>query len=194
MSTQKVTNKIIEDAKQEAKDILEKYKQDAASIEKEFAERIAQRKRQIEIEIEDIKKTEIMRALSQKRLDLNKKITEQKQKLIIKTIDEAVSKLLNHKQYLDFLKALIKNSGQKEGELLLSKNDVKQYRSALEGYLRSEGLNLKISTGDDMKGGIIIRKEKANHIGSLSIILELLSDELAINVSKVLYKQKGERI
>lgn len=187
MSTQKVTNKIIEDAKQEAKDILEKYKHDAANIEKEFAERIAQRKRQIEIEIEDIKKTEIMRALSQKRLDLNKKVTEQKHKLIIQTIDEAASKLLSHKQYLDFLKALIKNSGQKEGELLLSKNDVKQHRTALESYLRSEGLNLKISTGDDMKGGIIIRKEKANHLGSLSIILELLSDELAVSVSKVLY-------
>jgi vacuolar-type H+-ATPase subunit E/Vma4 len=139
------------------------------------------------MEIEEIKKTEIMRALSQKRLDLNKKITEQKQQLITQTIDEAVSKLLGDKQYPDFLKALIKNSGEKNGELLLSKNDVKQHRGILEKYLKSEGLDLKITTDDDMKGGIIIRKEKANHIGSLDIILELLSDELAINVSKVLY-------
>ena len=187
MSTQKVTSKIIEDAKQEAKDILAKYKDDAADLDKEFAGRIAQKKQQIEADVEDIKKTEIMRALSQKRLDLNKKITEQKQKLITLTIEEAVSKLLGHKHYPDFLKALIKNSGEKEGELLLSKNDVKQHRGVLEKYLKFEGLDLKITSDDDMRGGIIIRKEKANHIGSLSIILELLSDELAINVSKVLY-------
>ena len=78
MSTQNVTNKIIEDAKQDAKEILAKYKDDAASLDKEFAERIALKKQQIETEIEEIKKTEIMRALSQKRLDLNKKITAQK--------------------------------------------------------------------------------------------------------------------
>ena len=187
MPTQNVTNKIIEDAKKEAKDILAKYKDDAASLDKEFAEQIAQKKQQIETEIEEIKKTEIMRALSQKRLDLNKKTTEQKQKLITITIDEAVSNLLGHKQYPDFLKALIKNSRVKEGELLLSKNDVKQYRGVLENYLKSEGLDLKITTDDGMKGGIIIRKEKSSHIGSLSIILELMSDELAINVAKVLY-------
>ena len=187
MSTQKVTNKIIEDARREAQDILTKFKVEAASIEKELAERIAQKKKQVDTEVEEIKQTEIMRALSQKRLDLNKKLTGQKQKLISATIDKAVSKLLGHKEYLGFLKALIKNSGEKEGELLLSKNDVKQHRGVLEKYLKFEGLDLKITSDDDMKGGIIIRKEKANHIGSLSIILELLSDELAINVSKVLY-------
>jgi V/A-type H+-transporting ATPase subunit E len=187
MSTQRVTDKIIEDAKREAQDILAKYKDDAARIEKEFAERIVHKKNQVDTEIEEIKKTEIMRALSQKRLDLNKKITEQKQKLITATVDEAVSKLLVHKQYLDFLKALIKNSGEKEGELLLSKNDVKRYRSDLENHIKTEGLNLKIATGNDMMGGIVISREKTNHIGSLNIILELLSDELAITVSKVLY-------
>lgn len=187
MSTQKVTNKIIEDAKREAQDILTKYRDDAANIEKEFAQRIAQKKRQVATEIEEIKKTEIMRALSQKRLDLNKKITEKKQKLITRAIEEAVSKLLVHRQYLDFLKALIKNSGEKEGELLLSKNDAKQYGNDLEKYIKTEGLNLKIVTGDEIRGGIIIKKEKTNHIGSLNIILELLSDELAITVSKELY-------
>jgi V/A-type H+-transporting ATPase subunit E len=187
MTTQKVTNKIIEDARREAQDILTKYKVEAASIEKEFAERIAQKKKQVDTEVEEIKQTEIMRALSQKRLDLNKKLTGQKQKLISATIDEAVSKLLGHKEYLDFLKALIKNSGEKEGELLLSKNDVKRYRGDLENHIKTEGLNLKIATGDDMTGGIIIRRKMTNHIGSLNIILELLNDELAIAISKILF-------
>jgi vacuolar-type H+-ATPase subunit E/Vma4 len=187
MSTQKVTSKIIEDAKREVQEILAKYRDDAANIQQEFAQRVAQRKRQVDTEIEEIKKTEIMRALSQKRLDLNKKITEKKQKLITETVDEAVSKLLVHKQYPDFLKALIKNSGEKEGELLLSKNDIKQYGNDLEKYIKAQGLDLKITTGDEMTGGIIIKKEKTNYIGSLNIILELLNDELAIAVSKELF-------
>ena len=53
--------------------------------------------------------------------------------------------------------------------------------------MHKEGMNLKISVSDDMNGGIVIKKEKTSYIGSLDMIAELLSNEMAIAVSKTLY-------
>lgn len=187
MSAQKVTDKILADAKEEARQILAKYKEEAQTIVNDYAQRAVQKKQQIENEVAEIKKTAIMRAVSQKKLELNKHIILHKQALIKNIIEETVTKLIGHKDYASFLKALIKKSAEKQGELLMSNTDIKRHRDDLEKYIRKEGLGLKISAGDDMKGGIIIRKEKTNYIGSLDIILELLSDELAIVVSKEIF-------
>ena len=128
-----------------------------------------------------------MRSISQKRLELNKKITEHKQKRIKTAINEAIAKLPEHKGYLDFLKTLIKSSGAREGNLVVSEADAKRYRNDLEKYIRDNKLNLKVTVSDGLKGGVLIKKEKTSYIGSLDIILELLNDELAIAVSKELF-------
>jgi V/A-type H+-transporting ATPase subunit E len=187
MSTQKVIDKILEDARKEAQEIIAQHKSEANNITKNYAERIAQKKIVIDNHVAELKNKEIMRALSQKRLDLNKKLTQNKQELINVTIAEAVKKLIEHKEYVAFLKALIKNSGETEGELLLNNTDLKRHRSELEKFVRIEKLNLRIAGANDIKGGIIIKKGKINYLGSLDIIIELLSDELAIAVSKILY-------
>ena len=187
MATQEVINKILEDAKKEAEEITAQHKSEASDIAKDYAERIAQKKTVIDDQVAETKNTEIMRALSQKKLDLNKKLTQKKQELINATIAEAIEKLIEHKKYIGFLKALIKNSGETEGELLLSNIDLKRHRDELEKFIRSEKLNFKIAGANDIKGGIIIKKGKTSHIGSLNIILELLNDELAIAVSRILY-------
>jgi vacuolar-type H+-ATPase subunit E/Vma4 len=187
MSSQRVTEKILADAKEEAKQILAQHKEEAKNIADDYAKRFAQKKAHSDREVEETIKTEIMRALSQKRLDLSKKMTGHKQKLIKAAIKEAVGQLIEHKEYATFLKALVKNSGEKEGELILSNADAKRFGDDLEKYIRKEGLNLRISANDEMTGGIIIKKEKTTYIGSLDIILELLSDELAIVISKELF-------
>jgi len=188
MPTQRVTEKILEDAKKEAQEILAKHQTEASNIARDYEDRIAKKKREIDQELERRKKIEIMRAVSQHGLDLKKKLTEHKQKVIKATVDQAISQLIDHENYLDFLKALIKGSGEKEGELLLNKADAKRYRDDLKQFTDKHELNLKITADDEIRGGVIVRKEKTNYIGSLDIILELLSDELAIVVSKELFK------
>ncbi|UCF70558.1 MAG: V-type ATP synthase subunit E [candidate division WOR-3 bacterium] len=186
MSTQKVIDKILEDAKKDAEEITAKHKKEASSIAEEFDEKIAQKKRQIKKEIEEQRETHIMRTISQQRLRLNMKQTEHRWNLIKKIIDEAVAKLPEHTDYLMFLKNLIKKSGEREGELLLSKHDFGHYRNDLEKFLRSEKINLKVNEDSDITAGLIIKRGTTNYIGSLDIILELLSDEIAITISKTL--------
>jgi vacuolar-type H+-ATPase subunit E/Vma4 len=187
MVTQKVTEKILEDAQKEAQEILDKYKKEAAAVKQEYSEKIAAEKKKIEDELEATKQAEILRSVSQKRLEFNKQLTHQKYKLINELTHDSLKKLPEHKNYLDFLKALIKKSGKEDGELLMAAHDIKQYKDDVEKFLKREGVHYVIKPGNDLKGGIIIKKGKTAYLGSLDLISDLTRDELTIAVSKILW-------
>ncbi len=187
MATQKVTEKILDDAKKEAKGILDKYRKEATQLKKEYDEKIATKKKQIESDVEAIKKNEIIKTVSQKRMELSREVVAQKRKFIKDVIEEALKKLPEHKGYLNFLKELIKKSREKEGELIINEQDWKRYGSDIDKFMEKEGLHYKVTANNEIIGGIMVKKEKTTYIGSLDLISELLSDELTIAVSKQLY-------
>jgi len=187
MATQTVTEKIISDAKKEAENILKKYKEEAAKIKKASEEKLAAKRKEIEQEADARKKAEILRAVSQKRLELNKVLVFEKRKLIQEVISGALKKLTTHKKYLDFLKELIENSGEKDGELILNKKDLEKHGATLKKFLQKKGLKYKINTDDKIIGGVMVKREKTIHHGTLKLISELLKDELTIAVSEKLF-------
>ncbi len=187
MATQKVTEKILDDANKEAKEILDKYKKEAAQIRKEYDEKIGLKKQQIESDLKTLKENEILRAVSQKRMELNRAVVAEKRKYIRGVIEDALKVLSQHKGYIGFLKELITKSGEKDGELIINKHDWKRYGSELEKFMKKQGLNYTINTNNEIIGGVLIKKEKTTYHGSLDLIRELLSDELAIAVSTELY-------
>jgi vacuolar-type H+-ATPase subunit E/Vma4 len=187
MATQKVTEKILTDAQQEAQDILTTYKKEADTVKHEYSEKIAAKKKAIEDEVEATKQAEILRTVSQKRLEFKKQLTLQKYKLINEVSHDSLKTLPKHKKYLDFLKALITKSGKERGELLMTAHDMKQYKTNVEKFLKREGIQYVIKPGNDFAGGIIVKKGKTTYLGSLDLISELTRDELAIAVSKILW-------
>ena len=187
MAQQKVTEKILEDAKKEAREILDRFKEKTEKISDEYEKRIADKKTQIETDVAAAKENEIMRTLSQKRLEFNKEVVRQKHMFIDDIIGDALKKIHEHKEYVTFLKTLINKSGEKDGELLLNKQDVKRYGAELEKFIKKEGLRLKMKGDNEISGGLIIKKGKTAYLGSLDIIGELLGDELTIAISRVLY-------
>ena len=187
MATQKVTEKIIQDAKKEAQEILDNYKKEAAAVKQEYSEKIAAKKKKCADEVEATKQAEILRTVSQKRLEFNKQLAFQKYKLINEISHDSLKKLPGHEKYLDFLKALIKKSAKEDGELLMTTHDIKQYKADVEKFLKREGLHYLIKPGNDLKGGIIVKKGKTTYLGSLDLIGELTRDELAIAVSRILF-------
>ena len=193
MATQKVTEKILNDANKEAKEILSKYKKEAAQIRKEYEERIGIRKQQIESDLETMKDNEILRTVSQKRMELNRAIVAEKRKYIRDVIEDALKGLSQHKGYIGFLKELIKKSGEKKGELIISKHDWQRHGAELEKFMKKEDLNYKVTQNNEITGGVLIKKEKTTYHGSLDLIRELLNDELTIAVSKALYKDKKSK-
>lgn len=191
MAPQKVTEKIIDDAQKEARSILNRYKQEAEQIYKTYTEKIKLRRAQIEKEIERLKDTEILRAISQKKLLMNNAIVSKKRELIIEIIKQALKELPAHKQYLSFLKQLIENSGQKNGVLIISESDFKKYGSALKTFFNKKKLSFEIETSKQITGGLIIKKEKTEYLGTIDLISELLGDQLTIAISKKLFSRRN---
>lgn len=187
MATQQVTDRILEDAKKEAQEVLEHYKREAAHVQKQSDEKITQEKAHIDAEAEMAKKTEHMRLVSQKNLEFRKDIVAEKRKHIVAIIEDAVKKLPEHKQYFSFLTTMIKNSGEKAGELCISSDDLKRYEKKLKKFLEENNYNFKIVHDDTIRGGIMIKREKTVYHGSLDLICELLRDELTIAVSSKLF-------
>ena len=188
MATHKVTEKIIEDAKKEAKKLLDEYKKEAQKLKKEYTKRIEKKKTEIEQEFENLKKTEIMKALAQKRMAFKKNFIEQKQKFIKEVLDHGLKELPRHKKYLDFLKELIKKGEEREGELLLSPQDKKAYGTQLEQFIKKQKRDYTLKT-DEIAGGVVIKRAKKTYLGSLEIITELLQNELNIELAKVLFRR-----
>jgi V/A-type H+-transporting ATPase subunit E len=186
MAKQQVTEKILADAKREAGEIISKYRAEALEIKKNQDEKITIQKNQIERDVEASKRIEYLRRVSQRKLELNRKFVTEKRKLIDGVIDQALKELSMHTEYLDFLKTMIKKSNRENGELIINKADWKHYGSDLEKFLKNLGCQFKITTNNEISGGIMIKKDKIMYHGSLDIIRELISDQLAIAVSKKL--------
>jgi vacuolar-type H+-ATPase subunit E/Vma4 len=110
MAPQKVTEKILADARKESEEILNGYKKEAAKIKHEYEDKIAAKSEQIESEVEVLKKRELLRTVSQKMLEFKKEIVAQKRKYIKNVIEEALKELPKHKEYFSFLKALMEKS------------------------------------------------------------------------------------
>jgi vacuolar-type H+-ATPase subunit E/Vma4 len=184
MARKKVTEKILADAEQEARDILDKYREQAKQFKKSQDDKIAVRKKQIELDIDAAKMIEYNRRISEKKLQLNRSFVLEKRMMIDDIIDEAMKAIPEHTHYLDFLKALIKESGRQQGELMISKKDWQRHGTKLEKFFKDQGCQFKINLDDGLSGGINIKKDKTVLYGSLDIIRELIKDQLIIAVSK----------
>lgn len=188
MSTKSVTEKILEDARKEAQEILRKYRTQAGEIKRSYEAQIQEKQARIEREAESLKQSEILRLVSQARLQMKQKIVKEKRVLIGKIIDEALKQIQKHKQYPDFLKALILQSGEKEGDLLIGKNDWKKFGSELKNFLAENNLHFTVVADNSLLGGCTIRRQQTTYHGSLELIGELLQEELTIAVAGVTFK------
>jgi len=186
MSTQNVTEKILRDAKNDVQAIIRKYQEQAQQIKNASAEKYTARRKAIETQAAEMKKTEIMRAIAQKKLTYNKQLVNHKQKLIDTVIEQALTTLHGHKEYEDFLNALIQQSNLQTGELHINNRDWKKHGSSIEKNIKKENRDYTIVKDATLSGGLTIRHETTTHHGSLDLINELLHEELTIAVSKQL--------
>jgi vacuolar-type H+-ATPase subunit E/Vma4 len=187
MATQNVIDKIIENAQKEAQDILDQYTRNAQEIRKNTQARIANLHERHRAEAQTLQETETTRAISQKRLEHNRIITSRKRQMATQAIEQALISLPQHKEYPEFLKALIQASKQAVGDITISVNDWQKHKDTLQSYFKKNKLAFKIKTDKHMLGGITIAQGKKVFHGSLALIAELLHDELTIAVSQELF-------
>jgi vacuolar-type H+-ATPase subunit E/Vma4 len=113
----------------------------------------------------------------------------EKQKFINTVVNDALKNVPKHKDYLKFLQDLIRKTNERDGELFLTKADYTKLGKRLKDFLKKEGFCYTLKTTNEIKGGLIIKKGKLTYLCSIDMISEILRNSLAIDVSRILFKE-----
>jgi len=179
MGIERVTKKIIEDARKEGerireeyrnkgKEIIERAEREAERIKKEFKERA-------EKEAEVLKR----KILTQALLKIRKDTLTEKRRILDKVLDRAKEEILKDKEYPKLIRGLIEKYRESDkDEVILSSKDRERFAKTLK---------VNLADPADISGGVIVRSGKIDKNSSLETTLEEIRDELLIDLSKILF-------
>jgi len=194
---EKLREKILEDARQQAKAMLERAESEAAAIlnaakaEAEEKERAAAEK--ASREAEERKK----RLLASADLEGRKQILQAKQDMVDEAFSRAIDRLssLPAKQYVDIIASMaVEAVSSGNEEIILSSKDRDAYGTEIvntvNSRLSAKGMNGAVRLSDttrDIKGGFILRSGDVEINNSFEVIVKMRRDELEAEVVKVLF-------
>ena len=185
MSIEKITARILQEAKDEAASLV-------SAAEKEVSDRLAEANAQAmdiaaksNAKAKEDAETIKERKKSVAELEARKMILAAKQEMIEKSFGEAVKDLaaMPEPKYLDFLAEQL--SGYEKGELILSAKDQAAIGEKLAARL-PEGITLSKETAD-IAGGFILRDGQVSVNGSLEAILENVKKDITAQIAVVLF-------
>jgi len=199
MSVEKITEKILSDAAEEA-----------GRIEREFADQIEQVRERRDRQVEEIRSQakEEARRRAQDRfqkdiataeLELRKEVLARKQELIRKVFDQARERLLEMKggaRREFFLQLLLRTVESGDEEVIVSRQDqaliddtfLEQANKQLEGVGKKGRLRLS-EAGRDLPGGFVLRQGKQETNCSLGALIHSIRQELEPEVAGRLFPE-----
>ncbi|MEG1500805.1 MAG: V-type ATP synthase subunit E family protein [Clostridiales bacterium] len=194
----KLTGRIMEEADAEVAGIINKAHQQAESIiktQKVAAEELYHYKIKKGKEASE-QKTE--RLVSVTKLEAKKLILQTKQDMVSLAFDKALTALLNlpEEKYTDLLASLAVDAvktGQEE--IVLSVKDLQLYGEKVaakaNGLLEQKGIKGQLKCADKtakIQGGLLVKDLDIEVNCSFETLIRLMHDELATQVSSVLFK------
>lgn len=195
----RIYDKIINDAKEQADKRLDEAKQKISVMKKAVKEQLDEKKQeQIEFaekEAENI----IKRAVANRNLEGKKQLLSVKQKVISKVFETAHVELMNMPEddLLKMYKNLIIGSLEKgKNEIMLNEDDAKAIGQKLIGLLEKDiDSNFRVSLSshfiqDDK--GVIVRNENIYSNSVFSSILKYKKQELETDIMKILFERNAK--
>ena len=195
----RIYDKIINDAKEQADKRLDEAKQKISVMKKAVKEQLDEKKQeQIEFaekEAENI----IKRAVANRNLEGKKQLLSVKQKVISKVFETAHVELMNmpENDLLKMYKNLIIGSLEKgKNEIMLNEDDAKAIGQKLIGLLEKDiDSNFRVSLSshfiqDDK--GVIVRNENIYSNSVFSSILKYKKQELETDIMKILFERNAK--
>jgi V/A-type H+-transporting ATPase subunit E len=194
---EKISETILADAKKRADSILAEAEASASSIRKDAKARIerdtASALSASKLRVADIEeKSRLASGLERKKM-----LQTERQNLIGEAFDKALDALVNlpDERYRALLVKLAKDalSDGLGGELLLNKRDLPKHGEAVHKAVQSEvGAEVTLSADTaPIVGGLVIRRGKIELNCALDVIVRMLSEQAAFEVSNALFG-KGE--
>lgn len=192
MSIEKITSKIIDDAKKNADTVLDQARAESDEILANASKKAEEVKKNAEIQGAEEKGKLVSRRKAVADIDGRKTILQEKQRLIAKCFDSAIEKItsMEKKAYIDFLAETVKSTGETEGELILNERDYKDVGAELVKQLSkgSAGSSITLSKEiRDIKGGFLLKKGSVYINGTVEALVDEAREELTGEVAKQLF-------
>ncbi len=192
MSIEKITEKIVTDAEEEAKAVREEADARCAALLAEARQKadaiLTEREKQGQEEKE--KRVQRMHAVAD--IDGKKLRLETKQQLISACFDQAAAKLssMETQQYAAFLAALAASTGETTGELVLSASDRKTVGEALMAALSTQFPACQFTLSSEtraMDGGLFLKQGAVYLNETFEALLEDAKEQLTAEVAQKLF-------
>jgi len=189
----KIRDKILRDARDDAKKIVDEAKKRIEEILKEAEENVREITEDTKRMAEDAASRELERKLSEARMEKRKAILEKKRGIIDAVFENAKERILSLKrqEYIGFISDIIADETKKgDFELVLAEDDVKRFgKTVFEEIVGKSVCKAKVifETGT-FTGGCILKKEKYEYNATVDTILERVKEKLETKLAKILFK------
>jgi len=190
MSLEKITQKILKDAKDQAQNII-------GQAQREGEEIIAQETKKAESLKEDIlfrasrqAAEEKKRVLTMAELESRNALLAARQALVKEVFEEALRRLqsLSDQEYRALLKRMFLKMAQGGEEVIVSPADRTRIS---QDFLEELNLNLSLSSETrPIKGGFILRKGGVEINNSFDLLIYSLREEFEPEIVKILFESK----
>ena len=193
MSIEKITSKIISDAEAEAAEITKASKAECDRVIEEAEAKAAALISDAEENGIADKEKLIARRNSVADIDGRKLVLHEKQKYIAECFDKTAEKLVSmeKEEYIRFLISIVKNTGETEGELILSEKDSSEIGSDLIAEVNKavEGGVFTLSEETrNIKGGFILKNGAVFMNGTVEALIEDAKEKLIGEVAGQLFQ------
>jgi len=195
MDGEKVTEKILSDAKAEADKIKGEAQEKQNAEQAKLDERLAEYQKQTETLAHKAGEDEKSHRLSAARMDIAKQLLAEKRNILDQVFAEAHKRLrrLSDEDHRRLMTSLMRQAVETgEEEVIIDKNESRIDQSFIDGVnqqLASDNKgNLKLaSQREDLGGGFILRRGKIRNNASFAVLLDQARKELEIELAKDLF-------
>ncbi len=193
MGENKIQNKILEDAKAEAKRILDGASQKADEMHRQSENEVHHIREETASLAEEAKTREMKRRLSEARMQSRRVLLREKRNIINAVFDEAKKKLLSLKKpdYIHFISNTIKEEIKGDSvTIVLAENDIKRFGdSVVKEIMKSIGFKGDTRTEQGtFDGGCIIKKDTYEFNATINTIFSKIKETLESKLQKLLFE------
>ncbi len=186
MSTEKITQKIIEKAQAEAKAIEEEAKKEAERIIEEAKKKAKERLDKAKVEAEEAKKREIEKLVGLQKIELRKELLAARRGFIDSAFEKALEKFKEDDDaYRKLMEKVVSSINFHGDETVFYSDDV--VRDVLKKHTKS--LKVKLEKAEDIDHGFVVRRGEVEMNFTLSDIMREASRELEAEVARILFEK-----
>jgi len=195
MEAQKVTDKILADAREQAQQIQEQTAQKQEIEQKKLEEQIAQYEKQTRDLAKKAARTKKQNLLSAARMEIAKEQLSEKRKILDEVFTQAKRQLqeLPDQQYLNLIATLMERAVETgDEEVIIDKNETRINHEFIKNMNRRLGPgfkgNLRLAQDkQNLQAGFILKRGRVKTNASFDVLIEQARQNLEIELARQLF-------